>query len=92
MPEKYPCDKCGKPVPILLQERKHPGGIIESYIKCPHCKEEFISYVTDQWARREQDEVRKLHEKYMKRRGKLSLHMEGLKSKIFEQKKQKASE
>lgn len=88
--QKYPCDNCGEHIKIDLKERKHPGAIIESYVQCPHCDEEFISYVTDPQARREQEEVRKLHERYVKKRGKLSLHMEKLKSGIIN--KREASE
>jgi len=84
--ELVQCDECKKPMAVNLNERKHPGGIIEVYIQCPHCKEEYISYVTDEWARREQKEVTKAHEKYMKKRQNLSVHMEKLKSKILEQK------
>lgn len=81
--QQVQCDTCREPFTIQLKERKHPGDIIEAYIQCPHCKEEYISYVTDPFARREQDEVRKLHEKYIKRKGKLSVHMEKLKTDIL---------
>ncbi len=80
--EQYPCDKCGEPVPVKLKIRKYPGNIEENYIQCPSCKEEYTSFVTDDWARREQKEVRKLHERYTKKRSRLSVHMEKLKQQI----------
>ncbi|MFJ3386679.1 MULTISPECIES: hypothetical protein [unclassified Lysinibacillus] len=83
------CDNCKELIPIVLKERKHPRGIIESYIKCPHCKEEYIASVTDPKVRREQEEVRKLHEKYMKRKGKLTIHMEQLKVELLSKRSDK---
>lgn len=89
MTQKEPCNECSKSVPIKLKTRKHPGGIEENYIRCPHCKTEFISHVTDQWARKEQQEIKRLNEEYWNRRNKLSFRLAALKNNI---EKQKASE
>lgn len=81
---KEPCDECGKLVPIILKTRKHLGNIEENYIQCPHCKVEFIAYVTDAVARQEQKEIAKLHEEYHQRKNKLSFRMAALKRKVEE--------
>ena len=86
--EKQPCNECGKSVLITLKTRKHSGNIEENYIQCPHCKTEFISHVTDLWARNEQAEIKRLNEEYWKRRNKLSFHLAALKNNV----EQKASE
>lgn len=86
--ELVSCDKCQEHFELKqnIKERKYPGLITEHYIQCPHCLEEFISYVTDPHVLKEQEEIRKLHEKYIKRKGKLSGHMEKLKQDILSKK------
>lgn len=83
MNETVECEHCHKVSPITVKTRQHGHGIEEVYILCPHCQAEHIAYVTDAQARREQEEIRKLHDRYIKRKGKLSVHMEQLKADIL---------
>lgn len=76
------CDNCSEVFKIHLKEKHHPGNIIESYFKCPECGEKYITHVTDQWARKEQQDIKKMNDGLIKRKTKLSTHMDKLKLKV----------
>lgn len=85
-PEQVSCDECDKVFTLKESVRKHPGGIEEVYIKCPHCSAEVIAYVTDFAARKKQEQILKLNEKLLKEKAQLSKQLARLKAKIMEAK------
>ncbi len=76
------CDYCEEEFEIKLKERKHPKGIIETYFNCPHCKEKYISFVTDVKARQLQAEMNKLRDKFYSIQKELYKRSNRLKGKI----------
>lgn len=61
---KVTCDKCNKKFEIKAKTRKLPLGIEEVYFICPHCKEKYVSYYTDESIREKQNEINKVWEEY----------------------------
>jgi DNA-binding transcriptional regulator GbsR (MarR family) len=55
-----PCDQCKEDFPIVLKEKKHGKGIIETYFICPHCSHRYSSAFTNTRARKCQRQIRKL--------------------------------
>lgn len=80
--EHVECDSCNESFIIKLIEKSHPGKVIESYFKCPSCDEKYITHVTDEWVRKEQEKIKELNEEKIRRQNNLSMHMAGLKDKI----------
>lgn len=80
--EKVQCDHCDELFKIHLKEKHHPSKVIESYFKCPSCGEKYITHVTDDWARKEQQAIKKLNDERLRRKSKLANHMDRLKIRI----------
>lgn len=76
------CNECGEQFIINERIRKHPNAIEETYFKCPHCNYEYTVLVTDPPLRKEIKEIKKLHERYIRRRNKATARSEVLKSKL----------
>lgn len=66
MNNKVVCDKCNKKFDIKVKTRKLPLGIVETYFTCPHCKEKYISYYTDENIREKQKKINDMQVKYRK--------------------------
>lgn len=64
MNNKVICDKCNKKFELKLKTRKLPLNIIETYFTCPHCKEKYVSYYTDESIREKQKKINKMWEEY----------------------------
>ena len=54
------CNKCKKDFEINIKTKKYPGGIEETYFKCPHCKERYTGFFTDKNIRIKQKKVRNI--------------------------------
>jgi hypothetical protein len=50
------CDECKRDFPIKLRTRKN-NGIEENFFTCPHCKKNYVSFVTNKEIRRKQREI-----------------------------------
>lgn len=70
------CDDCHKEFLIVLQDRKHVAQTTEHYFTCPHCQTDYTAYVTDPFILKEQKELRKLNERYLKKKSALSTYMQ----------------
>lgn len=66
MNNKVVCDKCNKKFEIKLKTRNLPLGIEEVYFICPHCKEKYVSYYTDESIREKQKKINGMYEEYRK--------------------------
>ena len=51
------CDSCYKEFELKVKIKKHTRLIEETYFKCPHCKERYSSYFTDEHIRSKQDQI-----------------------------------
>ncbi|WMJ81963.1 transglycosylase [Clostridium sp. MB40-C1] len=60
------CNKCNKDFELNIKVKKYPGGVEETYFKCPHCKERYSSYFTDRNIRIKQGKVRNKYEQLSK--------------------------
>lgn len=80
--QRVKCDKCSDIFKITLVTTQLPNEVEKNYFTCPTCKEEYITHVTDRWARKEQKEIRAINEKLNKRKRRLQSHMEELKNQI----------
>lgn len=76
------CNECNEQFIINEKIRKHPNAIEETYFECPSCEYEYIVLVTDPPLRKEIKEIKKLHERYIKRRSKATARSEVLQSKL----------
>lgn len=74
------CNQCEKDFEIVDQLRLHADEIEEHYFVCPHCNVEYTFLVTDEELRKEQEEIKKLHDEYFRRRNAAQVRMEILKS------------
>ncbi|MBT2615316.1 MULTISPECIES: hypothetical protein [unclassified Bacillus (in: firmicutes)] len=66
------CIECEKDFSIHLQEYKHPvtkhkGYVIETYFHCPHCRKKYVSFVTDQRARKMQKNIKQFNKELPKK-------------------------
>jgi len=53
---------CGKPFNITkFRTRLVKGGNEKNYFRCPHCKQEYVTYYASKETKRLQAEMRKLH-------------------------------
>ena len=78
------CNKCNKIFKIHLKEKDHPRGIKEHYFNCKHCKERYVSFVTDKKVRSLQKEMRreKDREKHLEIKNEVANRMKELKNKF----------
>lgn len=76
------CDDCHKEFLIVLQDRMHAAQTTEHYFTCPHCQTDYTAYVTDPYILKEQKELRKLNEKYLKKKSELSTYMQRKKMEV----------
>lgn len=78
------CDGCKKDFLIVMQDRTHAAQTTEHYFTCPHCQTDYTAYVTDPFILKEQKELRKLNERYLKKKSALSVYMQKKKMEVQE--------
>lgn len=76
------CNECNEQFAISEKIRKHPNSIEETYFECPYCEYEYIVLVTDYALRKEVRDIKKLHERYIRRRSKATAKSEVLKTRL----------
>jgi transposase-like protein len=54
------CDSCSKAFYLVIKEKKHGNGIIETYFTCPACNKRYSSAFTNARTRKLQRQIRKL--------------------------------
>jgi transposase-like protein len=54
------CDSCSKAFYLVIKEKKHGNGIIETYFTCPACNKRYSSAFTNERSRKCQKLIRKL--------------------------------
>ncbi len=76
---KSTCDKCGEEFEIEVKTELIKN-IEKTYFTCPHCKNEYIAFCTNQSVRRKQAEMKMLHKEA--RRAKTLRQLEKIQLKI----------
>lgn len=79
---KVQCDDCEKKFEVVNQVRKHPNDIEEKYFQCTHCGREYTFLVTDPALRREQSQLKLLHDEYIRRKNAAQVRAVELSSQI----------
>lgn len=81
------CDSCDMEFELKVKIKKHSRLVEESYFKCPHCKERYSSYFTDEHIRSKQKQINKLWEQLResseeKQTADLAVRVENMKAEI----------
>jgi len=86
---KSTCDKCGEEFEIEVKTEL-TKNIEKNYFTCPHCKNEYIAFCTNQSVRRKQAEMKMLHKEAG--RAKTLRQLEKIQSKLADFEEQVKSE
>ncbi|ARK23581.1 hypothetical protein SporoP37_01980 [Sporosarcina sp. P37] len=76
------CDTCQAEFKIELQTKQHPAKLTETYFACSSCGGHYTAYVVDPYITQQQKELKRLDERYKKKKAALSAYTERKKQEV----------